>query len=474
LSVTLLFHPAVQDEITYLDAGHAQIAHWLRGAPVPDYAKAFSGAPAIYPPIAALADAVGGLTAARLLSLLFMLAATALLWSAARTLLGGLTAVIASVLFATTSATQYLGMLATYDAMSLMLLAAAAWCAIRAGQGCGHRQAMVAGVCVLLLAANATKYPTALWDPVVIATAALSGRSHRSKRDRLVTAAAAAGGTVSLLVVAALVGGPSYWHGIAFSTVNRTVNGGHSGPAILGSAAAWVGLLAILAVIGAVMLSRTANEGTAVKALGWVLTAAIGLAPLDQARIGVMVSLFKHVGFGAWFAAIPAGYGVAAALRGVRWRHPVWAGPVAALLVIVVVASVATGVLQAQEREDIPAPYSAITITRLAPILQRSRGLWLADTPSILMYYTHTAPLRWVNTYSISYFNPLMHKTQHGPAGYIEAIRHHVFSVVILRADMLGHRLDKIIFAALRRSDSYHVSTVIHHGSGGKAVLIWQ
>jgi hypothetical protein len=39
---------------------------------------------------------------------------------------------------------------------------------------------------------------------------------------------------------------------------------------------------------------------------------------------------------------------------------------------------------------------------------------------------------------------------------------------------MLGHRLDKIIFAALRRSDSYHVSTVIHHGSGGKAVLIWQ
>ena len=51
--------------------------------PVPPFPAYFSGAPVIYPPLAALADSVGGLAGARLLSLVFMLGATALLWATA-------------------------------------------------------------------------------------------------------------------------------------------------------------------------------------------------------------------------------------------------------------------------------------------------------------------------------------------------------------------------------------------------------
>ena len=79
---------AFEDEATYLWAGHLEWANWLHGTPIPPFSAYFSGAPVIYPPIGALADSLGGLTAGRLLSLAFMLGATALLWGTASRLYG--------------------------------------------------------------------------------------------------------------------------------------------------------------------------------------------------------------------------------------------------------------------------------------------------------------------------------------------------------------------------------------------------
>ena len=81
-------YTAFQDEAAYLWAGHLEWAYWLHGAPVPRFSSYFSGSPAIYAPIAAIADAVGNLIAARILSLVFMLGATALLWGATDRLYG--------------------------------------------------------------------------------------------------------------------------------------------------------------------------------------------------------------------------------------------------------------------------------------------------------------------------------------------------------------------------------------------------
>ena len=93
----------------------------LHGTPIPPFPSYFSGAPVIYPPMAALADSAGGLAAARILSLVFMLGATALLWDATRRLLGRRAAFFAAALFAVLGPTLHLGSFATYDAMSMFL-----------------------------------------------------------------------------------------------------------------------------------------------------------------------------------------------------------------------------------------------------------------------------------------------------------------------------------------------------------------
>ena len=80
---------ASQSEARYLRAGHLEWAHWLHGTPIPPFPKYFSGAPDIYPPIGAVADSIGGLAGARVLSLAFMLGATILLWSVTARLFGG-------------------------------------------------------------------------------------------------------------------------------------------------------------------------------------------------------------------------------------------------------------------------------------------------------------------------------------------------------------------------------------------------
>jgi len=74
---------AFEDEALYLWVGHMEWAHWLHGAQLESFQTWFSGAPVLYPPIAAVADTVGGLAAARLLSLLFMTGVTCFLWGTA-------------------------------------------------------------------------------------------------------------------------------------------------------------------------------------------------------------------------------------------------------------------------------------------------------------------------------------------------------------------------------------------------------
>src|SRR6201986_3283579 len=159
---------AFGDEALYLSAGHLEWSHWLHGTPVPDYPTFFSGAPVIYPPIGALADSLGGLAAARLLSLAFMLGVTCFVWLTARRLLADdRTAFFAAALFAVLAPTLHLGSYATYDAAALLLLAAATWCAVRARDSrAPFRWVIAAGI--LLALANAAKYATALYDPTVL------------------------------------------------------------------------------------------------------------------------------------------------------------------------------------------------------------------------------------------------------------------------------------------------------------------
>jgi 4-amino-4-deoxy-L-arabinose transferase-like glycosyltransferase len=186
LSLRLIWsNTAFLDEATYLFVGHVELAHFLAGSSVPAYPTYLSGAPVIYPPLAALAADLGGLAAARLLSMCFMLGATSLLWGMTSRLADRRAAFFAAAVFAALGPTQYLGAFATYDAMALFLMTAAAWCVVAARDRPDSTPLVLAGGALLALA-NATKYATGIFDPVIVVLAALSVAAKRGTKPGLV------------------------------------------------------------------------------------------------------------------------------------------------------------------------------------------------------------------------------------------------------------------------------------------------
>ena len=125
---------AFGDEADYLWQGHLEWANWLHGYPIPAFHD--SGAPQIYPALGALADSVGGLAGARILSLFFMLVATVLLYLTTSRLFGTIAAVTSSALWAVSEPVLRLAF-ATYDPMACLLVALSMWLAVQAGCGGG-------------------------------------------------------------------------------------------------------------------------------------------------------------------------------------------------------------------------------------------------------------------------------------------------------------------------------------------------
>ena len=308
LSLRLVWtNTAFLDEATYLFAGHAELAYWLHGAPPPSFATYFSGAPVIYPPLAALAASMGGVTAARLLSLGFMLGATGLLWGTTSKLFGTRSAFFAAALFAVTGPTQALGAFATYDAMALFLLAASAWCVVSA-QDRDNSTLFLTGGILLLALANATKYATAVLDPAVVALAVVTVVKRRGLKPGLVRGGYLAAGTLGLVSAVLALGGPDYLSGVLSTTLSRA-HGNNPASLILADAAKWCGLICVLAGLGVICALR--RHDRAQLAIVTVLAAAGLLVPLNQARIHTTTSLFKQVDFGVWFAAAAAGFAIA-------------------------------------------------------------------------------------------------------------------------------------------------------------------
>jgi hypothetical protein len=308
---------AYTDEALYLWAGRLEWSHWLHHTAMPPFASYFSGAPVLYPSIAALANSLGGLTGARLLSLCFMLGATVLLHGVTRRIFDRLSAAFAAALFAGLGSAQFLGAFATYDAMALFLLAAATWLGMR-GAACrtvGARLALLLLAAAALVAADAAKYAATLFDPVVLVAIACFHWRELGRRAGMAAGALMAAGAVLGVAILLAWGGKPYINGIVSTTLARS-SGNWPIFGILFVSAGWVGVVAVLAVIGAIVVSCTQWAG-AMKVLAWTLAAAAFLAPGEQARIHVFTSLFKHVAFGGWFAAAVAGYALTAFVHAV-------------------------------------------------------------------------------------------------------------------------------------------------------------
>jgi 4-amino-4-deoxy-L-arabinose transferase-like glycosyltransferase len=460
---------AFEDEAAYLWAGHLEWAHWLHGVPVPPLAPYFSGAPVIYPPVGALADSVGGLAGARILSLVFMLGATVLLWDAAGRLFGRRAAFFAAALFAVLGPVLHLGMFATYDAMSVFLVALAGWCVVRAGgQGEGTGWMVAAGAA--LAVANAAAYSSALFDLVVLALAVLVAVPAGGR-------VAARRGVIMLVVMVVLVtagllaGGSSYLTGIEQTTLAR-VPGPDSALSVLRAAWPWVGLVVVLAVCG-VLAAGFGKAGPVRTWLLAVLAVAGLLGPAEQARLHTVTSLNKHVVVGAWFAAIAAGYAldrfVAAAPAG-RARAVTCGACVLALVFPVTVGAAQSWTFST----DWPNASAFIAILR--PLVAGTSGHLLVEDASIAKYYLPAGAhwQRWSSTRNIvlpsgaSTGGPSATAGVTGPGNagvFAEFITRGYFSLVALNfADTTT--LDHQIATDLHHNHHYHIIDVIPYGPG--------
>ena len=464
---------AFQDEATYLWAGHLEWAHLLHGVPVPPFAAYFSGAPVIYPPLGALADSVAGLAGARLLSLVFMLGSTVLVWDVSRRLSGRRAAFFSAALFAVLGPTLHLGAFATYDALSVFLIALAAWCAVSAKEGSEAAGRMAAAGALLALA-NATAYSSALFDPVVVALAVFialpSGRRVAARRGAALVVVLAV-----LLIAGLLLGGSPYLSGIEQTTLDRAP-GSDPVLAVLGDAWTWTGVVLVLAVCG-VITSWATRQGARHTWLLAILAAAALLGPLEQANLHTLDALNKHIGLGAWFAAIAAGYAadafIAAAPAG-RSRTLTCAACVIAL------AFPATFGITQSWAFSTSWPSSASFIAIFRPLASHTTGHLLVEDPTLAEYYLPAGHdwQRWSSTRNIvlpggsSTGHPTKTAGVTGagdPAAFARYIGEGYFSLIALNyADTTT--LDHAIRADLARSH-YHIAQVIPYGTHGTYVI---
>jgi len=440
---------AFGDEALYLSAGRLELAHWFHGTQIPAFPSYFSGAPVIYPPIAALADSVGGLTGARVLSLCFMLGATSLLWAATSRLFGRLAAFFAIALWAILGPTLHLGSFATYDAIALFLVSLAVWCALRAGSLHDAAGWMVASGTALILA-NITKYATIIFDPVVISLAVLAALPEPGGKRAVARGGMLATHTVILAGALLAIRGGSYLRGLQTTTFAR-VNGDNSATSVLTASIDWIGMILVVA-LAAVILSLRDHRHWHRRVMVGILAAAALLVPLEQARIHTLVSLNKHVDFGAWFAAIVAGYGMARIASLPRTRLVKGDATVALVAAIVAVANI--GMTQSATMTNWPG--AANLVAFLSPRTAHG-GHFLAETSSVPEYYlTGTSWRQWSNTFSITRTSGFVENAKGSADPYIKALRNHYFSLVVLSYTETP-RIDRAIVRYLRSSKTYRV-----------------
>jgi len=459
---------AFEDEAEYLWAGHLEWAHVLHGVPLPQFPSYFSGAPVIYPPIGALADSIGGLTGARILSLVFMLGATVALWATTNRLLGQRAAFFAAALFAVSGPTLHLGSFATYDAMSVFLVTLAAWLVVRPGERRDATVWMIAAGVALALA-DATAYTYAVFDVVILLLALVTAfpkPGGRFAAMRPLTILAVGG---VLVLVALLLGGSRYYHGIGQTTKFRT-SGSDSPLTVLSQAWSWTGVIVITAICGAVY-SWVRRPGHAQTWLLTLLSGAALLIPAEQASLHTTASLNKHLDLGIWFAAIAAGYAVdrliAAAPAG-NMRVVTCGACVIALCFPVVIGT-------SQSRTFATNwPNSSAFTAILGPLVDHSTGRLLVEDPSIAEYYLPAGSqwMRWSSTRNIVSPSGAPTGGPSAAAGVVGAgnagtyamyIKIGYFSLVALNFSDTT-TLDQSLAADLNRNPHYYKIGVVPYG----------
>ena len=455
-----LHNTAFEDESLYLYAGHMELQHLLHGAALQgQYSLYFSGSPVLYPVLAAALDQVGGLALARALSLAEMLATTVLLYSMTRRLFNERIGLCAAAFFAVTESAVFLGNFATYDATCLFLLALAAWITVRTAASRWPWFLLAALPAAL---AVGVKYAGLLFVPTIAVLPTLAGWPERGRR--VLWYPAAFGAAVAALLYGALrLGGQAYMTAISSTTTNR-VQGVIPDGTILREAAEWGGVLFAAAVFGTVAYvwrvrtepdEKIAPAGDRWRraALGVVLTGTALLAPAYQAHLHTDISFLKHIGFGLFFAAPMAGFGLAR-IMGDYFRRPQFG--IAIWSMALVLGMVQSSYLFHQW------PSSGPFVSTFARYL-KPNARYLVEVPEVPIYYLmgkpDAQPEQFTSTFFIAYTNK-KGKLLTGPEGYTAAVQDGYFQVIAY-SNSVTLAADGALAKALNASHAYYLAAKV-------------
>jgi glycosyltransferase involved in cell wall biosynthesis/putative flippase GtrA len=333
LSLTMVWsNTAFGDEADYLWQGHLEWQHWLHGTKIPAFHD--SGAPQIYPVIGAVADKFGGLAGARILSMVFMLVATALLYAIGERLFGTVAAFSGTALWAVSEPALRLTF-ATYDPLACLLMIASVYLAMRSAYAKRKGELVLAsGLCLGLASVTAESF--VIMIPAIVVVSFFIWQSTAGAASAAWCAVWQGGISVALTLLLLTV--LNLWQDAIGSTITRSKSATSLGQGIslvLRAAWSWDGLIFGLALAGAFIAIRAGR--------GWLvasLALSIALVPLYQAHLGTAFSLDKHLSVGSGLAALAAGYGISQLRPTVAIGRVAAAGAIVALLIFPAVTGI--------------------------------------------------------------------------------------------------------------------------------------
>jgi Dolichyl-phosphate-mannose-protein mannosyltransferase len=477
------------DETIYIYAGHQLIHELFHGGGSPYYETWFSGAPDLYPVLAGALDSAGGLTLAREFSLACMLGATVLLYLTAQRLFGYWTGLTAAGLFAALGITERLGVVATFDAPALLVLAAAAYAAV-----CGVVSTRwLPAVPLLLVLANAVKYATVIFDPVVIGLAALQLRELGWRR--VAKRVAALGAATALLeALAVFLAGAAYWQGILFTTLAREggaqvifgVTTTTPESSIIAASWSWIGVVLVIGSLA--LLAAFLYRGERGNSWLLILLLLAGLlVTVEGLRLHTDQSIDKHDDFGIWFTCIAAGYAVA---RGAELVQRRLGRTLVVALALSAVALTEVYYLASPGQTVSPSQVQTLAASTqqyefLAPLIQDdpSGRYLIGGLASYQTFYSDhlsTPWWQWADDLHIKYPIPGRGGDWHGQAnglscggagqplasnpgcvylegipGYQAAIRAHAFALVSMVGSHGDYDQDAVILATVKSTPGY-------------------
>ncbi|HYP44435.1 MAG TPA: glycosyltransferase family 39 protein [Propionibacteriaceae bacterium] len=453
---------AFQDEGLYIYMGHRVLDLVRSGEPLFESPGSyFSGAPAFYPVLAALVDSVGGLQAARDLSLVFLIVTMGATYGLGKQLFGRLAGLLGAAAFAVNGPVIYLSQWATFDSMTLMLAALAAWLAVVSAKSEGLLRAPF--VAMLLVAAVFAKYAGAMFVPIVAALAVAAGWSRFGwlvvRRAAFLVAA-----SVTLFFFIVLLWGRGMLDGLAQTTTERHILNPTGQLELATQAATWIGPWLALALLGGILRLRRQPMVVLVLLGGSVL------GPLQQIHLGEGTSLSKHVAFGLIFAAPLIG----ALLSTVLQVRAVLLRALLAPAVLALVCALAALGLQHSGRFLTAYPEDTQFREYLREAVAANPGKpILAEQSSAQRYELRdmTEPWQWADTYVFKY------KGLTGPAAYERAIRERYFGVIYLNfTTKNSHQIVKFLGNSPVNGNYYHLAAQVPgyiHGDPAGFWLMW-